>query len=563
MIKLVIADETGATTVVPFVREEISIGRAEGNTIRLTERNISRKHAQLKRVGESHVIADLDSYNGVVLNGQRIDGESPVNPGDYIQIGDYYIAVQSDKEEEAVSSGKEEKGAEAAPAPSVTKPARLVMMTEPAAGAEYPLSKEKPTRIGRLESLDLPVIHRSVSREHASVKPENGSFRVVDTDSVNGIRVNGIKIKETLLNPGDVIEMGEVVFRYVAEGQSYLFDSVEAAKYARRSGPLSPKNLRIAAGIAGAALVLIVVLKWTRSQDTTVVTSLDTGQSSGASKQQVSTAEANEAYSRYLAYCKDAVAGERYAEAIAHAAKALEIKPSDSSARECKNTAQKQHQQEQIFVRGKAVFERGDMLGAYREFERLDGNSSFRKRPEVAEAANKVARDRIERARSLVGSSDPRKAVLLADSVLRIPDALPELHTAAREIKSQAEQREQALAASAAATPSRRAARSVSASVRHKAVSDQKGRQPSAVPSSGLTPIQVAGACLAQGDNRCVIRALEGKARTAQELGLLIETYRSMGNTPRALKNMRLYLKRFPGGPRAPVYQKILEHSGR
>ena len=42
MIKLVISDNEGTTTVVPFARDEISIGRKEGNTIRLTERNISR-----------------------------------------------------------------------------------------------------------------------------------------------------------------------------------------------------------------------------------------------------------------------------------------------------------------------------------------------------------------------------------------------------------------------------------------------------------------------------------------------------------------------------------------
>ena len=39
MNKLIIADDEGKTTVVPLVRDEITIGRKEGNTIRLTERN--------------------------------------------------------------------------------------------------------------------------------------------------------------------------------------------------------------------------------------------------------------------------------------------------------------------------------------------------------------------------------------------------------------------------------------------------------------------------------------------------------------------------------------------
>jgi Tfp pilus assembly protein PilF len=51
---------------------------------------------------------------------------------------------------------------------------------------------------------------------------------------------------------------------------------------------------------------------------------------------------------------------------------------------------------------------------------------------------------------------------------------------------------------------------------------------------------------LSRGDNACVVRALNGKAKTAQELGLLIETYRAMGNSDAAYKNMAVYVRRFP-----------------
>ena len=40
-MKLIIEDDEGRKTVVPFARDEITIGRQEGNTIRLTERNVS------------------------------------------------------------------------------------------------------------------------------------------------------------------------------------------------------------------------------------------------------------------------------------------------------------------------------------------------------------------------------------------------------------------------------------------------------------------------------------------------------------------------------------------
>ena len=51
MWKLTIEDDEGKRTPLPLLREEYSIGRGEENTVRLTERNISRKHAFLRRNG--------------------------------------------------------------------------------------------------------------------------------------------------------------------------------------------------------------------------------------------------------------------------------------------------------------------------------------------------------------------------------------------------------------------------------------------------------------------------------------------------------------------------------
>ena len=96
MLKLIIEDDEGRKTVVPFVRDEITIGRQEGNTIRLTERNVSRRHARLVRQNGHVVVEDLGSYNGTRLNGERIAGQSPLKEGDLIQIGDYDLALQSE-----------------------------------------------------------------------------------------------------------------------------------------------------------------------------------------------------------------------------------------------------------------------------------------------------------------------------------------------------------------------------------------------------------------------------------------------------------------------------------
>lgn len=96
MLKLIIEDDEGRKTVVPFVRDEITIGRQEGNTIRLTERNVSRRHARLSRQNGHVVVEDLGSYNGIRVNGEKIAAPSKVRSGDLIQIGDYDLAIQDE-----------------------------------------------------------------------------------------------------------------------------------------------------------------------------------------------------------------------------------------------------------------------------------------------------------------------------------------------------------------------------------------------------------------------------------------------------------------------------------
>ena len=98
-MKLIIKDDDERSTVVPIVRDEYSIGRGEKNNIRLTERNISRRHARILRDKGAIYIEDLGSYNGVRVNGERISSKSRLQDGDIVAIGDYSIELHGTGEE--------------------------------------------------------------------------------------------------------------------------------------------------------------------------------------------------------------------------------------------------------------------------------------------------------------------------------------------------------------------------------------------------------------------------------------------------------------------------------
>ena len=75
------------------------------------------------------------------------------------------------------------------------------------------------------------------------------------------------------------------------------------------------------------------------------------------------------------------------------------------------------------------------------------------------------------------------------------------------------------------------------------------------------SPLERAMECLSRGDNPCVIDALEGRAGTERELGLLIETYLASGAAADAEREMKRYLQLYPGGQNAGKYQRALDKS--
>ncbi len=93
-MKLVIEDEAGTRSIVPFTGDAIVVGRApEGVTCRLADRNVSRRHARFVPQNGSVFVEDLGSLTGTRVNGERITGRRKLRAGDLVQIGDYDLAV--------------------------------------------------------------------------------------------------------------------------------------------------------------------------------------------------------------------------------------------------------------------------------------------------------------------------------------------------------------------------------------------------------------------------------------------------------------------------------------
>jgi pSer/pThr/pTyr-binding forkhead associated (FHA) protein len=75
------------------------------------------------------------------------------------------------------------------------------------------------TVVGRRQECDLCVPLMVVSRKHCEINQDQGLLRVRDLGSRNGTFVNGEKVAETVLNPGDRLQIGPVAFAVQIDGE--------------------------------------------------------------------------------------------------------------------------------------------------------------------------------------------------------------------------------------------------------------------------------------------------------------------------------------------------------
>ncbi len=64
----------------------VSIGRAEGNILRINDDMASRNHAEIRLTSQGAVLSDCDSQNGVILNGKRVSKSIKLFDNDVIRI---------------------------------------------------------------------------------------------------------------------------------------------------------------------------------------------------------------------------------------------------------------------------------------------------------------------------------------------------------------------------------------------------------------------------------------------------------------------------------------------
>ncbi len=113
----------------------------------------------------------------------------------------------------------------------------LVMSRSDGTRRTFPLRKDRIV-VGRTSSCDLRIPLSSVSRQHCEIIKDDQSVRLRDMGSSNGTFCNDKRILEVVLEPGDKVTVGTVLFQVVINGVPNLMPEpvVRSATPVSKSG---------------------------------------------------------------------------------------------------------------------------------------------------------------------------------------------------------------------------------------------------------------------------------------------------------------------------------------
>lgn len=103
----------------------------------------------------------------------------------------------------------------------------LVMFKADNTRREFPIKRDAFV-IGRKNTCDLRIPLSSVSRKHCELKIEDGQIKLRDLGSSNGTYHNNIRVQEAVLEAGDEVVVGPVVFTVVVDGKPEVIEPVRS-----------------------------------------------------------------------------------------------------------------------------------------------------------------------------------------------------------------------------------------------------------------------------------------------------------------------------------------------
>ncbi len=206
-----------------LVESVFSIGSGSKNHLVIDDDSVGEAHAEIRLVDGQLYLNDLGSYKGTFVGGQKINDNFQLRSGDFINVGRVELEISDPKTRPATLGATKAKSDWSLTAIGGDMQGRTIMI-------------HGSMTFGRSSNCDIIIDGEYMSRRHAELSLKGGGVRIVDLGSSNGTCVNGKKVSEHQLKPGDKISFDKSIFLVAGPvgevaASNFLDDDEEATMF--------------------------------------------------------------------------------------------------------------------------------------------------------------------------------------------------------------------------------------------------------------------------------------------------------------------------------------------
>lgn len=208
---------------------------------------VSRKHAEIRRENGKFIVHDNGSFNGTLINEQRISMPTPLYHDDQIRLGPGGPVVRFNAPQFVAPKGAKITGQRAisgTPAEETgfsdenfgTKTITVNLGTpqqqkpktdtaQPTLLMSLAFGNKNQLIIGRDETSDIKLDGLQISNQHAKIYKTSGSITIEDLGSTNGVYIGGRRISRQTITPQDAVQIGSFLIKIDNQGNVGVFDT--------------------------------------------------------------------------------------------------------------------------------------------------------------------------------------------------------------------------------------------------------------------------------------------------------------------------------------------------
>jgi len=182
-----------------LVESVFTIGSGTRSHLVIDDDSVEDAHAEIRLVDGQLYLKDLGSFKGTFVAGQKVTDNFQLRSGDIISIGRVELEISDPKTRPTTQGKAKAKSDWSLTAIGGDMKGRTIMI-------------HGSMTFGRSSNCDIIIDGEYMSRRHAELSLKGGGLRIVDLGSSNGTCVNGKKVSEHQLKPGDKISFDKTVY---------------------------------------------------------------------------------------------------------------------------------------------------------------------------------------------------------------------------------------------------------------------------------------------------------------------------------------------------------------